>query len=375
MNKLRVGVIGCGAIGQIAHIPHLFRYDDRFELVGLADLYRPALDAVADHYHVSRRYTDWHEMLAQPDIDAVVICHSGSHRDSTISALQAGKHVFVEKPLAWNLRETREIAAVAHQSNRILQLGYHKLHDPAFAYAKEQLQKMQDIGYGRITVLHPADELGHSPHRVLRGNGVVEEGHLDTGTWADQVKNQLFGGAGGSVEMLVDEALGQHKNNASLRMAYGQLMGSLIHQVYTMYGLLGAPNRVISTNIWRDGLSIHTLIEYPNDLRVSLDWHFLQDLKDYREEYAFFGNHDRVAFQLPSPYFLHFPSPVIVQGHDGELAWEKRVIVNYEEAFARELLAFYNHVQTGQQPALCSVDDAVAHAEFIQQVINSAVSS
>lgn len=371
MNRLRMGVIGCGAIGQVAHIPYIHRYDERFELVALADVHRPTLDAVGDHYQVAGRHTDWRELMARQDVDAVVICHNGSHRDTTIGALEAGKHVFVEKPLAWNVRQTREVAAVATQSDRILQMGYHKLHDPGFAYAKQQVQQMQDVGFGRITVLHPANELGLSPHRILRGNGVVQEGHVDTGTWAQQVAAQLADGAGGSVEAAVDEALGGRKDDKALRLAYGQLNGSVIHQVYTLFGFLGAPRKVLNANVWREGLSIHVLIEYPNDLRVTLDWHFLQDLKDYREEYAFFGNHDRVLLQLPSPYFLNVPSPVIVQGHEGETAWEKRIVVNYEEAFARELLAFYDNVQAGQKPALCSIDDAVAHAEFIQQMIDA----
>jgi predicted dehydrogenase len=370
MKRLRMGVVGCGAIGQVAHIPYINRYDDRFELVALADVHRPTLDAVGDHYHVAGRHIDWRELIARDDIDAVVLCHNGSHRDTCIGALEAGKHVFVEKPLAWNVRETRDVAAVAAKSDRILQVGYHKLHDPAFAYTKEQLQQMNDVGFGRITVLHPANELGLSPHRILRGNGVVQEGHVDTGTWDQQVSAQLAGDTGSAV--LVDEALGARKDDNALRLAYGQLQGSIIHQVYTLFGFLGAPKRVVSTHVWRAGLSIHVVIEYPKDLRVTLDWHFLQDLKDYREEYAFFGNDSRMMMQLPSPYFLHFPSPVIVQGHEGETAWEKRIIVNYEEAFAREMLAFYDNVQAGRKPELCSIDDAVAHAEFIQQVIDKA---
>lgn len=372
MSRLRVGVIGCGAIGQVAHIPHLNRYDEKFELVAISDIHRPTLDAVGDHYHVAGRYTDWRELVVRQDVDAVVICHNGSHRDTAIGALETGKHVFVEKPLAWNLREAKEVAAVAAKSDQVLQVGYHKLHDPAFAYAKEQLQQMSDVGFGRITVLHPANELGLSPHRIRRGNGVFQEGHVDTGTWEQQVSGQLAGDAGGSLAILVDEALGTRKDDPALRLAYGQLNGSIIHQIYTLFGFLGKPSRIVNATVWREGLSIHVLIEYPKDLRVSLDWHFLQDLKDYREEYAFFGNDQRVMMQLPSPYFLNFPSPVIVQGHEGETAWEKRIIVNYEEAFANELLAFYDNVQAGRKPVLCSIDDAVAHAEFIQKVIDKA---
>jgi hypothetical protein len=74
---------------------------------------------------------------------------------------------------------------------------------------------------------------------------------------------------------------------------------------------------------------------------------------------------------MPSPYFRNFPSPVTVQGHDGELAWEKRIVVSYEEAFRNELLAFYDNVREQRQP-VSSVEDALKHARFIQQIIDAA---
>lgn len=371
MNPLRMGVIGCGAIAQVMHLPYMKDYDELFEVIAIADASRPTLDAVGDHYGIANRYTDWRELLARDDIEAVALFHSGSHHDTVIAALDAGKHVFVEKPLAWNAREAREVAERARQSDRIVQLAYHKLYDPAFAYAKQQVDAMRDLGFARITVLHPVNELGLSPYRIRRGNGRIEEQHIEPGTWESYVQGTLQGMAGGDLAPLVDEVLGERKDDPRLRIGYGMLTVSLIHQVYMLFGFLGQPSRVVHTEIYREGMSIHSLIEYPNELRVTLDWHFLSHLKDYREEYAFFGNYDRVIMQLPSPYFKNFPSPVIVQGGDGELAWEKRVIVSYEEAFRVELTTFYENVRENKQPRT-SVEDGVKHMEFIQQLIDAA---
>ncbi len=373
MKRLRVGLVGCGAIAQIMHIPYLIDLDEKFELVALADTHQPTLESVADHYRIAARYADWRDLIRHPGLDAVVICHNGSHHESVTAALDAGLDIFCEKPLAWNVRLVEAVAARAAQSDRIVQLGYHKLYDPAFAYARQHLQQMRDLGFGRITVLHPANELGLSPYRIRRGSGVIQEGHLDPASFDEQVPMQRSGLAEGDLALFVDEALGARKADPTLRLAYGILTISLIHQVYTLYGFLGAPQRVVQANVWRQGLSIHALVEYPNDLRISIDWHQLNNLKDYREEYAFFGNHDRVIMQLPSPYFRNFPSPVIIQGYEGELAWEKRVIVSYEEAFRSELLAFYDNVQARRQPALSSLADAVQHSRFIQQLIDAVV--
>src|SRR5207237_1819527 len=128
----------------------------------------------------------------------------------------------------------------------------------------------------------------------------------------------------GPMVPLVDEMLGARKDNNNLRLASAIICSSLIHQIYMMFGFFGAPTRILNANQWREGLSISALIEYPRDMRVLLEWHYLLHLNDYREEYIFLGNYDRVALQFPSPYYRNQPSPVIVQGGDKELTWEKR---------------------------------------------------
>jgi predicted dehydrogenase len=370
-KPLALGIIGCGAIAQISHIPCALEYGEKFRLLAVSEVAPGVLQTVAEHYRIPGAYPDYRDLLARRDIEAVIICHSGSHHDSILAALEAGKHVFTEKPVAWNLREVEEVAARAKASDRILQVGYHKLYDPAFAYAKKEVQDMPDLALCRITMLHPANELGLSPHRIRRGDGVIAEGHVDPGSWEAQVSMQREGLSGGALAPLVDEALGSRKTDPRLRLAYGILTLSIIHHVYTMFGFLGEPLRVVSTDIWRDGLSIHILAEYPADRRCTIDWHFLSHLKDYQEEYAFYGNFKRVIMRLPSPYFFNFPSPVTIQGGEGELAWEKKVIVSYEEAFRKELLAFHENIRGNRQPAT-TVFDAVRHSRFIQEAIDKA---
>lgn len=371
MTPIRIGVIGCGAIAQVMHLPYLADHPEQFEIAALADVSGPTVEAVGERYGIERRYTDWRAMLANESVDAVGLFHGGSHHDTTIAALDAGKHVVVEKPLAWNLREAREVQAAAHKSDRTVQVAYHKLYDPGFGYAKQEIDKMRDLGFARITVLHPWNDLGLSPHRIRRGNGRIDEGHREPPTLEEEIARSLSGFTGPELGPLANEVLGDRADDPQLQVAFGIMTSSLIHQVYSMFGFLGTPNRVISTDVWRGGFSIHSVIEYSDNLLVTMDWHQLTHLKDYREEYAFYGNYERVTMQLPSPYFKHFPSPVIVQGGEGELAWEKRVTVSYEEAFHREWAAFYENVTQGKTP-ISNVDEAVKHMAFIQQMIEAA---
>ena len=368
-DVLRVGVIGCGVIAQIMHIPHLLDYE-QFELVAIADAHAPVLKEVGDIFKIETRYTNWREMLERDDIDAILIAHSGSHYETVMASLDANKHILVEKPLSWSLRETEAIAERLKTSDRTVQIAYHKLYDPAFAYVKEQIEQMTDLTYARVTLMHGADEFNRAPYRVRRGNGRIDHNNYTLPAWDDYMRGMRQGLAEGDLQEAVDESLGDRKGDARLRTAYGLLTVSTIHQIYTLFGLLGTPTRVINADIWHDGGSVNCLMEYPNGLRATLDWHMLPHLNDYHEEYAFYGTHERVVWNLPGPYYKNFPSPVTLYGGEGELSWTKHIKVSYEEAFARELLEFYDNVQTGTQPR-SSVQNAVIHSRFIQDLISA----
>jgi len=369
---IRIGVVGCGAIAQIMHIPYLLEHHDRFDLVSLCDLDESVLHAVANRFGIEKRYTDFSEQLANDALDAILIAHAGSHYHTMKSALDAGLHILCEKPLAWNLRQVEEIVAQSKVSHRVVQLGYHKLYDPAFDYTRDRIAEMRDKGYAKIQVLHPANELGFVPHRLRKSNNIIESGHRDPGTWDEQLQGQLNAFASGTLAPIVDEALGERKDRPELRLAFGLVTISLIHQIYMMYGLFGEPERVLHTDIWRDGFSIQSHIQYPDDFRVTLDWHFLSHLADYRETYDVYGNYDRVQLRFPSPYFRHFPSPITVMSGQGDMTQETTITVGYEEAFENELLAFYDNIQTGNTP-ISSVDDALKHTRFGQSIIDAIV--
>jgi predicted dehydrogenase len=367
-NPIRTGVIGCGGIAQIMHLPHLIE-TPQFELVALADNDAAVLDAVADRYGVSARFTSPAAMLTGSDLDAVIVCHSGSHRDSVLSALEAGVHVLVEKPLAWNMREAGEIAEAAANSDRVVQVGYHKLYDPGFAYAKAQLQQIDDLAFAECTVLHAADEFNRAPYAILKADG-LSQFNYDLPDWPTMQRGLVQGLTSGEAGRLTREAVGEERDPA-VQVAFTLLTISLIHHIYTLYGFLGDPVRVLHTRIWRGGASLHVLIEFPGDVHCALNWHLLPYLNDYRETYAFYGNRRRVRLEMPGPYYRNFPSPVVIQGGEGELSWEKRVTVSFREAFHNELLAFADSISNGTPP-ISSVASAVKHTRFIEAIIAAA---
>src|SRR5205809_2484241 len=93
-SRLRVGVIGCGTVAQIMHLPYLHSMPDLFEIAALSDLSPGLLKILGERYGVSakQRFTNYHDLLAS-DVDAVLVLNSGSHAPQILAAAKAGKHV------------------------------------------------------------------------------------------------------------------------------------------------------------------------------------------------------------------------------------------------------------------------------------------
>lgn len=127
MGKLKVGVIGAGSISQY----HMEGYvsNSEVELVAICDLNEQRAREKADKYGASLVYTDYKELLANPDIDAVSICTwNNTHAMISIDAIQAGKHVLCEKPLCRSVEEALAVQEAVRNSDRILQIGYVRRH-------------------------------------------------------------------------------------------------------------------------------------------------------------------------------------------------------------------------------------------------------
>ena len=129
MTKLRIGVIGAGSIAT-AHLDAYAAHPD-VDLIAIADINLDRARAVADRYGAARAYDDAHELLAADDIDGVSICTwNDTHALWAIAAIEAGKHVLVEKPLSRTVAEAVEIEKAAASSDRVVQVGFVRRHSP-----------------------------------------------------------------------------------------------------------------------------------------------------------------------------------------------------------------------------------------------------
>lgn len=166
LGKIRYGIIGLGFFGE-KHAEVLSTMPD-VELRAVSTRRPDRLKEIAERFHVSRRYTDYRDLLADPEIDAVsVVTHVDDHRDIVIAALQAGKHVFLEKPMATTPEDCDAIIAALKPANSKFMVGHICRFDTRAALAKKAIDNGR---IGRIVSMHAARNL---PAAV--GAGVLDK--------------------------------------------------------------------------------------------------------------------------------------------------------------------------------------------------------
>ena len=151
---LKVGVIGVGSISHNHIKPYL--QNDNVELVALCDLNEQRLQEKGEKYGVTTLYSTHEELLQNKDIDAVSICTwNNSHADIAIAALEADKHVLVEKPLSMTVEEAIAVEEAAKRTGKTLQVGFVRRHGSNTKILKQFIDQ-DDLGelyYAKASIL------------------------------------------------------------------------------------------------------------------------------------------------------------------------------------------------------------------------------
>jgi predicted dehydrogenase len=135
-RRLRIGVLGAGPIAQFAHL-EACRKAANTELHAVCDLAADLLEEVAAEHRPARTYTDYDAMLADPDVDAVIVAVADQfHVRAALEALDAGKPVLVEKPMGATVAECAELCRRVEATGLTLQVGTMRRFDPGIAFAR-----------------------------------------------------------------------------------------------------------------------------------------------------------------------------------------------------------------------------------------------
>jgi len=208
MRTFNVGIVGAGGIARGAHLKAAMALKDEVRVLAIADVAPELAQRVATEFNIPNVFTDYHELLAMPEIEVVIVATPNYlHAPVSIAALKAGKHVLCEKPMATNLHDAREMVEVARRSGKLLTIGLQNRFRPDVQFLKQAVDQGQ-LG-----------EIYHSKCMWLRRRGVP-----GVGSWFGQ--KALSGGG-----PLID--LGVHMIDLNLWLMDYPKLASVSGQTYT----------------------------------------------------------------------------------------------------------------------------------------------
>lgn len=175
-KKLGICLIGCGRAGMI----HARNYKNKIEnarMVACVDAVEAAAKAAAEEMGITKYYTDYHEILNDPEVEAVVVvAPTDLHKQIVIDCAAAGKHIFCEKPMAMTVEECDEMIEACDKAGVKLQIGFMRRFDASFQEAK----RLVDSGaIGELVQIH-SNTRGPSKPRpwmydIKMSNGILAE--------------------------------------------------------------------------------------------------------------------------------------------------------------------------------------------------------
>jgi predicted dehydrogenase len=190
-DRLRIGIVGGGAITQVAHLPVLKKLKN-IEVLAICDTDLPKARALADRFGVKDAFDDIEELLRYEALDAVVICSPNHlHESHILAALSADLHVLVEKPLTMSAASAQRIMRGAEKRNRVVMVGMNHRYRPDVQIVRSFVQSGElgtiESVRGSWHIFRPGRaQLGWRQRRDQAGGGAMLDlglSVLDLGLW------------------------------------------------------------------------------------------------------------------------------------------------------------------------------------------------
>jgi predicted dehydrogenase len=331
--------VGGGLVAQAMHLHYLAARRDLFELAALAEPSRAVREALGARYGIAGLHAEYRALLDAGALDAVVVCSpAGTHAEIAIAALEAGLHVFVEKPMCITLADADAIIAARDRAGRVVQVGTMKRFDPGYERLLAELPATADaLRYVSVVVNDPEFVPFFGSREVVRGGDVPCE--VIEATQRAEAEQ-------------VEAAVGSSDPDVVRAFSEG-FLGSLVHDVNLVHGLLDAmgeplPAEVVGGDWWNEGRALSGSVRLANGARWDSAHIQLLETGEYRESVSLFFADSVRRLHFPSPWLKQHPTSYERSEADG-LARSARVFESYEEAFERELAHFHACVVGGVQ--------------------------
>lgn len=336
---VRVGIIGCGQIAQIEHLPYI-QESLQFELYSICDLSAEVVEKVGAQYHVpkERQFTDIDLQLQDPNLEAVIIC-TKDHYLPGIKAAKAGKHMLIEKPLAYNLEQATEMIDCAKKHNVVLMVGYMKRYDPSYEYFLNEVTNLEKINLVRVHDFGGSFDCTNNLFHIHRGNDIPQE---------------VINEGNRAIQDAINKQLGPDRS--FLREAYSLILGLSTHDTILMRHAFGKP-KVLYSEVYKESFVI-SLLDY-GSFKVVFESGLVMNRRNWDEKIHVYAAEKNISLEFPWPYLKNNPTKLTINENEANsmINIDKVVVNNFEEAYRNELKHFYDCIVTGIKP-LTSGEDA-----------------
>lgn len=344
MDKPRIGFVGVGGMGQMAHLRN-YANEASCEVVAIAELKEKQGKLVADHYRIPKVYKSAEEMLAAEKLDGIVASQPFTRHGQILPELyKAGIPVFTEKPLAGSVETGEKILKALKDGGGWHMVGYHKRSDPATMYAKAEIDRLKDTG-----------ELGKMRYvRIL----------MPAGDWVANGFIGMIGSDDPAPALTWDPPASDMDEETN--KAYISFVNYYIHQVNMMRHLLGEPYH--ATYAEKSGVlfagesdsGVACVIEM-SPYRTTVDW---QESSLVAFEKGF------VKVSLPAPVALNRPGKVEIYKDPGGGVTPEMIspTLPWVHAMRQQAINFVRAIK-GEIKPLCDAPEALEDLKVARQYI------
>jgi predicted dehydrogenase len=342
MDKVRIGFVGVGYMGQKAHLSNYAVLDD-CEVVAIAEPRWQLAEKVAHRYGIEKVYKSHKELLANCQVDAIVAAQPYRHHITIVpDILEAGKPLLTEKPLALSVEAGERLAQLADEKGVLYMVGNHKRSDPAMEYAKKLVDEWKETGeYGNLRYIRvtmpPGDWIGGAGD-ALTSNEPYPEIQLEPDA------------------PYFDEKMAQ---------AYDSFVNYYIHQVNTLRFLLGEPYKV--TFAEKSGVLL--VAESNSGVCGIIEMAPYENTVDWQETCLVCFERGFIKVELPAPLACQQPGRVTIMKDKGK---SEPLIIQPSlpriHAMRKQAMNFLAAVR-GERPAPCEAREAVEDLKIARDYI------
>lgn len=344
MAKIKVGVIGCGTIANAAHIPSYMKCPDA-EIKYFCDIIPEKAQAAVEKYGCGIACTDYHDILADPEVVAVSVCTPNlMHKIISIDCLRAGKHVLCEKPAARIYSEALEMQQAQHETGKILNIGVVNRFNTAVNEVRERIMS------GELGELYHVF-INFRAHRSIPGLGgaFTTKAIAGGGVLIDWGVHRLD---------IVMYCTGDPKPLSVSGKAFSKLGVDMKNYLYR--GMWAEDTKDVNgTYDVDDSVSAFIRTEGPV---ISLEGAWAQNIEDEDNYIDFLGTKSAIR--------LVYGGDFTIYGNDGKGFYKNQPVYRGVDMFQNEIDSFVRCVQTGEKlPS--HIDYAVLTSKIMQGIYDS----